>query len=56
MAFGLGRLGLAPAQFWQLTPRELAAAVAGLSGRAGRPPLGREDLARLMAAHPDKTM
>jgi uncharacterized phage protein (TIGR02216 family) len=52
MAFGLGRLGLASAEFWALTPRELAAAAEGVLGVPGRPP-DREALARLMTRYPD---
>lgn len=51
MAAGLGRLGIPPAQFWSMTPRELAAAL-GWSGSAGGG-LERADLARLMAEYPD---
>ncbi|QFR31723.1 phage tail assembly chaperone [Ancylobacter sp. TS-1] len=51
MAFGLGRLGLAPDAFWRMTPRELAAA-AGLAGPA-RAPLDRARLDVLMARFPD---
>lgn len=53
MAFCLGRLGWAPAQFWAATPREIAAA---LSFHAGTAPAGAPDrnaLTRLMRAHPD---
>lgn len=52
MAFGLGRLGWPPEQFWAATPREIAAAL-----RAHRPEQGgatdRAGLAALMAAFPD---
>jgi uncharacterized phage protein (TIGR02216 family) len=53
MAFGLGRLGWAPEQFWAATPREVAAA---LSFHAGAVPAGAPDrnaLTSLMTAHPD---
>lgn len=54
MAVGLGVLRLAPDAFWRLTPRELAAAIAGASGGTGRAaPLGRADLTALMRAFPD---
>lgn len=49
MAFCLGRLRLAPAAFWALTPREIVALLPA-------PTLGAPDraaLAALMAAHPD---
>ncbi len=52
MAFGLGRLALPPSVFWTMTPREIAAAVAGVFGRAPLPP-ERADLAALMARFPD---
>lgn len=52
IAFGIGRLGLAPDAFWNLTPREIAA-IAGAAERGPRAP-GRSTLAALMAAHPDR--
>lgn len=53
MRFGLGTLKLSPRDFWGLTPRELALAFEGASGRTrGRPP-ERATLDRLMAAFPD---
>lgn len=52
MAFGLGRLRLAPDQFWAMTPREMAAAMAAVNPRRGNPP-GRAALAELMARFPD---
>ncbi|MBB5755289.1 rcc01693 family protein [Prosthecomicrobium pneumaticum] len=52
MAFGLGVLRLAPADFWAMTPRELAAAAEGLAGR--RPaPMGAAELEALMRRYPD---
>ncbi len=36
MAFGLGRLKLAPAAFWGMTLRELAAVVKGMTPAAMR--------------------
>ena len=54
MAIGLGVLGLAPAVFWALTPKEFDAALRGRFGdRAGRGPLARADLAALMQLFPD---
>ena len=52
MSFGLGVLGLAPAVFWAMTPRELDAA---LRGRLGLPSLApsRSALDALMQAYPD---
>lgn len=53
MAAGLGMLRLAPSHFWAMTPRELAAAIEGVSGP--RPPaLNQNDLAGLMKRFPDK--
>lgn len=53
MAFGLGTLRLAPREFWAMTPRELAAAHAGVTGRGAGAPLDRGALEKLMANHPD---
>lgn len=50
MAFCLGRLRLAPAAFWALTPRELASLLPRDDTRAAP---SRSALAALMAAHPD---
>jgi uncharacterized phage protein (TIGR02216 family) len=54
MACGLGLLRLRPADFWAMTPRELALA---LKGAAGLPVTGgslhRADLDRLMHRFPD---
>ena len=52
MAFGFGRLRLAPGDFWALTPRELAAGMRALAGPA-RAPLDRAGLKALMARFPD---
>ncbi|WP_275938808.1 rcc01693 family protein [Methylocystis parvus] len=52
MAFGLGVLRLAPADFWTMTPRELQAAAEGVYGRLVGPPT-RAALDALMRAHPD---
>ena len=51
MAFGLGRLRLAPRDFWAMTPRELAAAMSAYSTPVVAP--GRADLDRLMTQFPD---
>ncbi|MEZ5923913.1 MAG: phage tail assembly chaperone [Hyphomicrobiaceae bacterium] len=57
MAFGLGVLKLAPADFWSMTPRELSAALAGaLPAGAGREPLPRTALEALMQRFPDQSM
>jgi uncharacterized phage protein (TIGR02216 family) len=52
MAFGLGVLRLAPAAFWAMTPRELAAAADGTSGGRTEPPR-RTALEALMRRYPD---
>jgi len=52
MGFGLGRLRLSSEAFWQLTPRELAAAIEQLAGPA-RAPLDRAGFEALMARFPD---
>ncbi len=53
MRFGLGILRLAPTAFWTMTPRELAAAHAGVTGRGGANTLDRGRLETLMSLHPD---
>lgn len=56
MELGLGVLGLAPRDFWGLTPAELRAALEGaglLGSRASATP-SRSDLATLMASFPDR--
>lgn len=53
MGFGLGVLRLAPEQFWRMTPRELACAVAAVRGPM-REPMDRTSLDTLMQAFPDK--
>jgi uncharacterized phage protein (TIGR02216 family) len=52
MAFGLGRLRLAPDDFWAATPAELAAAWRVFDGGRAQAP-GRAALAALMARFPD---
>lgn len=54
MRLGFGVLRLSSREFWGLTPRELASAFEALSGRSRSPAPGRETLAGLMAAFPDK--
>ncbi len=55
MELGLGVLGLTPAQFWALTPRELDCILRGRAGIAAVPsPLTRGELARLMSDFPDQ--
>jgi uncharacterized phage protein (TIGR02216 family) len=54
MIAGLGHLGLAPRDFWAMTPRELDAALRGHYGLAADAgPLDRAALLRLMGAFPD---
>jgi len=51
MAFGLGRLRLAPRDFWSMTPRELAAAMSAHASPVPAP--GRDELERMMQRFPD---
>lgn len=54
MEAGLGVLGHAPDVFWRMTPRELAAAIAGRGGgRAREAPMGKGELVALMQQFPD---
>lgn len=53
IGFGLGVLALAPADFWAMTPRELAAALAGRFGELPAP-LDRAVLDGLMQQFPDR--
>ncbi|HEX8662972.1 MAG TPA: rcc01693 family protein [Beijerinckiaceae bacterium] len=53
MAFALGVLRWSPEEFWRATPRELAAAAAGLRGGAPAEAPSAGDLAALMRAFPD---
>ncbi len=53
MQLAFGRLGIAPRDFWAMTPRELAAAVRGAFGIGAQEPLGREGLEGLMLRYPD---
>jgi len=52
MAFGFGRLRHSSRDFWNLTPRELGAAIEAMHGST-RAPLSRAGLAGLMAQFPD---
>ena len=52
MRFGLGVLRLAPAQFWAMTPRELAAAMGAWGAGAPAPP-HRRSLDRMLDDFPD---
>jgi uncharacterized phage protein (TIGR02216 family) len=54
MIAGLGTLGLAPRDFWALTPRELDAALRGHYGLGpASAPLSRASLTTLMRSFPD---
>ena len=54
MAAGLGLLRLPPAHFWSMTPRELAAALRGVLGRAdSAAPPPRSALTHMMTRYPD---
>ena len=55
MAFGFGILKLSSQQFWQLTPRELAAAMAARRGPIIAP-MPRDGLNALMQKFPDEGM
>ena len=54
MAAGYGLLRLAPDQFWAMTPRELDAALAAITGHLSNSQIGRGELAALMQQFPDK--
>jgi uncharacterized phage protein (TIGR02216 family) len=54
MQFGFGVMRLSSRDFWGLTPRELASAFEAVSGRSRRVTPGRDTLASLMSAFPDK--
>jgi uncharacterized phage protein (TIGR02216 family) len=53
MAFGLGRLGLSPREFWQTTLPEIAAALEGQLGPSAAPVIERRDVDALLARFPD---
>lgn len=53
IGFGLGVLRLPPEQFWRMTPRELAYAVAAMRG-LGHEPMDRAAFDDLMQKFPDK--
>lgn len=55
MSVGLGALGLAPRDFWQLSVVEFNAAVQGRFGEVGEAdPMRRHDFETLMQRFPDK--
>jgi uncharacterized phage protein (TIGR02216 family) len=51
IGFGIGVLKLSSAEFWRLTPRELALAMQAVNPRGAV--LTRADLTQLMTRHPD---
>lgn len=54
MRFGLGALGLAPSEFWKMTPREFDAALKGGMGRFGdEPAMNASRFSALSARFPD---
>ena len=55
MAVGLGVLGLAPAVFWAMSPKELEAALRGRTGSApNEAPPSRAAFAALVDRFPDQ--
>lgn len=52
IGFGLGVLRLAPGDFWAMTPRELAFAIAAVRGPRSDP-MDRASLNELIRAFPD---
>lgn len=55
MRFGLGVLGLAPRDFWDMTPAEFTAAAEGRMGKsAPSAPMDRVTLMDLVHRHPDQ--
>ena len=53
MAFCLGVLRWSPDAFWRATPREVAAALGGLSPAGATEPMRRGELERLALLFPD---
>jgi uncharacterized phage protein (TIGR02216 family) len=56
MSFGFGVLRLSPRDFWTMTPRELAAAYQGITGRSSENTISRTTFLDLMSAFPDENM
>lgn len=55
MKFGLGVMGLAPSEFWAMTPRELSAAYDAIAQNTqGNVSFAAHELEGLMAKFPDK--
>ena len=55
IGFGLGVLRLSPHAFWSMTPRELAAAYRGLTGKESLGELPREAMLAMLDDFPDRT-
>jgi uncharacterized phage protein (TIGR02216 family) len=55
MAIGFGVLRLSPADFWSMTPRELAAATGAIAGTGSAAPIDRVSLSELMHRFPDSS-
>ena len=53
MRFGFATMHLSPAEFWAMTPRELAAAMRAFGVGVSASP-GRADLEAMMEKFPDK--
>ena len=54
IGFGLGVLRLAPADFWAMTPRELAAVIGHLAPVRHPAPLRRDEFSALLNRYPDR--
>ncbi|MFZ2101984.1 MAG: rcc01693 family protein [Oricola sp.] len=52
MAFGFRAMRLTPAEFWAMTPRELAAAMRAFGHGMHAPP-GREEMEAMIKSFPD---
>ena len=52
----VGMMGIQPAQFWDMTPREIYLAIAGFKefhGIEDNTPMTKDELGELMELHPD---
>ena len=54
MGLGLGFLRLPPEQFWAMTPKELEAAIAGVTGSDAISALTRSGMNELIQQFPDE--
>ena len=54
MGAGLGHLRIPSAQFWAMTPKELEAAISGLTGGDENLPLTRTGMNELLQRFPDE--